>query len=177
RRVRHHPRAARGARLYRCARLAPVRGIGGAASRTETDGVGRRITLSTLVVALVTVSAAGAANIQTSARYVRAAIPAVEAYAADHGSYKGATVAKLRRYDRSLGHIVIRSATKRTFCIESTTRPFAHKAGPGATVNTGRCGQKGTEIGYGSTPPASSPPTTAEQRIREAIPAMEAYAA
>src|SRR5204862_6392187 len=77
RRVRHHPRAARGARLYRCARLAPVRGIGGAASRTETDGVGRRITLSTLVVALVTVSAAGAANIQTSARYVRAAIPAV----------------------------------------------------------------------------------------------------
>lgn len=119
-----------------------------------------------------------AADVYTSARYVRMAIPAMEAYAADHGTYKGATIAKLRRYDRSLGHIVIRTATRRTYCIESTTRPFAHKAGPAAAVRTGRCGQRGSEVGYGPpTQPPAPAPTTAEQRIREAIPAMEAYAA
>jgi hypothetical protein len=139
--------------------------------------VGRRLAAS-LGLALLLVPAAVAADVYTSARYVRMAIPAMEAYAADHGSYKGATLAKLRRYDRSLRHIVLRTVKRRTYCVESTTRPFAHKAGPGAPVSTGRCGQHGTEIGYGPTPPSTSPPpATAEQRIRETIPALEAYAA
>jgi hypothetical protein len=137
--------------------------------------VGRRFLLL-VVLALLIVPAGGAADVQTSAKYVRNAIPAMEAFYADHGTYKGATVAKLRRaYDRSLGHIRIRTATKRTYCIESTTRPFAHKAGPGAELRTGRCGQRGSLVDFDPSPPP--PPATAEQKIRYAIPAMEAYAA
>lgn len=129
------------------------------------------------MLAVLAVPIAGAADVYTSARYVRMAIPAMEAYAADHGSYKGATLAKLRRYDRSIGHIVIRTVTRRSYCIESTSRPFAHKGGPAAPVSTGRCGQRGKEIGYGPKPPPAPAPSTAEQRIRAAVPAIEAYAA
>ena len=140
--------------------------------------MGRRLLVAQLVAvaALLTVSAGSAANIQTSAQYVREAIPAAEAYAADHGGYKGMTVAKLRKLDRSLRNIAIRTATKRTYCIQSTTRPMAHKAGPGAEIRTGRCGVRGTPIPSGSTPPPP-PPTTAEQRVRYAVPAIEAYRA
>ena len=138
--------------------------------------MGRRLAL-VAVFALLLVPAGGAADVRTSGQYVREAIPAMEAYAADHGTYKGATVAKLRRaYDRSLGHIAIRSATRRTYCVESTTRPFAHKAGPGAPVSTGRCGVRGKAIPF--TPPPTPPPpplTSAEQRLRNAVPALEAY--
>jgi hypothetical protein len=138
--------------------------------------VGRRLILLPLVVAAVTVSSAGAADILTSARYVRAAIPAVEAYRADHGGYKGMTLAKIRRWDKSIRNIRIRTATKRTYCLESTTRPFAHKAGPGAAVRTDRCGRRGTEVDFDPSPPPP-PPASAADRIRYAIPAMEAYAA
>jgi len=138
--------------------------------------VGRRL-LFVLAFALVVIPTGGAADVQTSGRYVRNAIPAMEAWNADHGTYKGATLAKLRRaYDKSLGHIVIRTASKRTYCIESTTRPFAHKSGPGAPVSTGRCGTHGKKIQF-APPPSGNPPTTAEQRIRAAVPAMEAYGA
>jgi len=141
--------------------------------------VGRRLVLIVLAAsALMTAPLAGAADVQTSAQYVRNAIPAMEAFAADHGSYKGATIAKLRRYDRSLGHIVIRSATRRTYCIQSTTRPVVHKAGPGAAVRTGACGTKGTEVGYPAPPPSNQPPLTAAQtHIRAAVPSIEGYAA
>jgi hypothetical protein len=142
--------------------------------------VSRRLLAAQLVAvaALLTVPLAGAADVQKSAYYVRMAIPAMEAYAADHGSYKGATIAKLRRYDRSLGHIVIRTATRRTYCIQSTTRPVAHKAGPGAAVRTGACGTKGTEVGYPAPPPSNQPPLTAAQtHIRAAVPAIEGYGA
>jgi hypothetical protein len=138
--------------------------------------VGRRL-LPVAVLVLLVVPSAGAADVYTSAKHVRNAIPAMEAWYADHGTYKGATLAKLRHaYDRSLGHIRIRTATKRTYCIESTTLPFAHKAGPGAEIRTGRCGQRGTLVDFDPSPPAP-PPSTAEQKIRYAIPAMEAYAA
>ena len=143
----------------------------------ETDGVGRRFLL-VVVLALLVVPAGGAADVKTSGQYVRNAIPAMEAWAADHGTYKGATLAKLRRlYDRSLGHIAIRTATRRTYCVESTTRPFAHKSGPGAQVSTGRCGTRGKPIQFTPPPPSDDTPRTAEQRIRAAVPAMEAYAA
>jgi hypothetical protein len=138
--------------------------------------VGRRL-LVVAVFALLVVPVAVAADVLTSGKYVRNAIPAMEAWSVDHGTYKGATLAKLRRaYDRSLGHIRIRTATKRTYCVESTTRPFAHKAGPGAEIRTGRCGQRGSVVDFDPTPPPP-PPTTAEEKIRYAIPAMEAYAA
>jgi hypothetical protein len=130
------------------------------------------------VFALLVVPVGVAADVFTSGKYVRNAIPAMEAWNADHGTYKGATLAKLRRaYDKSLGHIRIRTATKRTYCVESTTRPFAHKAGPGAPVSTGKCGVRGQEIAF-TPPPSNNPPLTpGEQQIRNAVPALEGYAA
>lgn len=139
----------------------------------------RRLVVSQLVLvaALLTVPVGGAADVQTSAQYVRAAIPAIEAYAADHGGYKGMTIAKIRKWDRSIRYITIRSATRRSYCIQSTTKPVVHKAGPGASVRTGRCGVRGIPVPYVPTPSTDPEPTTAEQRIRAAIPAIEAYAA
>jgi hypothetical protein len=99
----------------------------------------------------------------------------MEAYNVDHGgSYKGVTLKKLRSYDRSIRKIVIRSATRRSYCIQSTTRPVVHKAGPRADIRTERCGLRGVPA---IPPPETRAPTTAEQRVRWAIPAIEAYAA
>jgi hypothetical protein len=75
---------------------------------------------------------------------VRAAIPAMEAYNADHASgYKGATVKKLRAYDYGIQGIKIVRATARTYCIESTVGPWsAFKNGPSAPVRPGLCPRK-----------------------------------
>jgi hypothetical protein len=75
---------------------------------------------------------------------VRAAIPAMEAYNADHASgYKGATVKKLCAYDYGIRGIKIVRATARTYCIESTVGPWsAFKNGPGAPVRSGLCPRK-----------------------------------
>jgi hypothetical protein len=138
----------------------------------------RRLVVSQLVLvaALLTVPVGGAADVQTSAKYVRNAIPAIEAYAADHGGYKGMTIAKIRKWDKSIRNITIRSATRRSYCIQSTTKPVVHKAGPGAAVRTGRCGVRGTEV-PSTAPKPPTEPMTADQLIRAAVPAMEAYAA
>ena len=75
---------------------------------------------------------------------VRAAIPAMEAYNADHASgYRGATVKKLRSYDYGIRGIKIVRATARTYCIESTVGPWsAFKNGPPAPVRQGLCPRK-----------------------------------
>jgi hypothetical protein len=72
---------------------------------------------------------------------VRAAVPAMEAYNADHASgYKGATLKKLRAYDRSIRAIKIVRATVRTYCMESTVGPWsAFKNGAPAPVRAGTC--------------------------------------
>jgi hypothetical protein len=141
--------------------------------------VGRRLILPNVVLAsaLLTVPVSSASDVRTSAQYVRNAIPAIEAYAADHGGYKGMTLAKIRNWDKSIRNIKIRTATRRTYCVQSTTLPLAHKAGPGAPVSTGRCGVRGKPVPFTPPPDTSPPPTTAEQRLRAAVPAIEAYAA
>jgi hypothetical protein len=77
---------------------------------------------------------------------VRASIPAIEAYYADNGTYKGATLEVLQqRYDAGVQGIRIVKANGRTYCIESDTGGFPwHKAGPAADIVPGNCG---TELG------------------------------
>jgi hypothetical protein len=127
---------------------------------------------------LVSTAIAGTSPLQDRAYEVRSAIPAAIAYYADHGTWRGVTVGRLRRYDSSIKNVVVRRATKTGFCIQSTKTPFAHYDGPAGNVRKGRCGVRGAVIPFvpraGSTPP---PATTAEQRLRAAVPAMEAYAA
>jgi hypothetical protein len=71
---------------------------------------------------------------------------AVEAYRATHGGYQGMTLAKLRAIYPSIRGVRVRSATKRSYCIESTTRPYVHKAGPRADLRTGHCGERGAPV-------------------------------
>lgn len=129
-------------------------------------------------ILLVSTAIAGTNPLQERAYEVRSAIPAAIAYYADHGTWRGVTVSKLRRYDSSLKNVIVRRATKTGFCIQSTKTPFAHYDGPSGNVRKGRCGVRGAVIPFVPRPGATPPPaTTAEQRLRAAVPAMEAYAA
>jgi hypothetical protein len=72
---------------------------------------------------------------------VRAAIPAIEAWNADHGTYAGMTLSKLRRqYDAGLPQIRIVRAAKTTYCVESTLDGVTvSKDGPAAEIARGSC--------------------------------------
>jgi hypothetical protein len=72
-------------------------------------------------------------------RELLAAIPAVEAYYADHGSYAGVSVAKLRKIDSNesaLLRIVV--ATKTNYCVQLGT-PTWFERGPGGAPTLGHC--------------------------------------
>jgi hypothetical protein len=129
-------------------------------------------------ILLVSTAIAGTSPLQDRAYEVRSAIPAAIAYYADHGTWRGVTVSKLRRYDSSIKNVVVSRATKTGFCIQSTKTPFVHYDGPSGKVRKGRCGVRGAVIPFVPRPgPTPSPATTAEQRLRAAVPAIEAYAA
>ncbi len=73
---------------------------------------------------------------------VRAAVPALEAYNADHGRYTGVTLAKLQRqYDAGVRNIAIVSAGASTYCIENTApSSFTyHRIGPVGDILPGPC--------------------------------------
>jgi hypothetical protein len=76
-----------------------------------------------------------------AAANVRSAIPALEAYFADNGTYAGVTPAKLRSvYDPSIGEVGISGETGRTYCVESTVGGETYsKRGPAADVLPGGC--------------------------------------
>jgi hypothetical protein len=121
--------------------------------------VRRCLAASSIAVALLVAAVAGAATspIQAAARNVRSAIPAIEAYAADHGTYEGMTLAKLRAYDRSIGPVVVRRATRRGYCVQSTVkRAVAHFDGPAGAVRSGRCGVRGRVVPFPPRPSGDS---------------------
>jgi type IV pilus assembly protein PilA len=81
------------------------------------------------------------ANNTAAQANVRAAIPGIEAYNADHGSYAGATSAVLQAsYDAGIKHIIVKTATATTYCIQSTVGTSVYKkAGPSADITSGAC--------------------------------------
>jgi hypothetical protein len=78
---------------------------------------------------------------------VRASIPAIEAYYADNGTYKGATLQVLKdRYDFGLTGIEIVKANDKTYCVQTTGAEFPwYKAGPAAEILPGVCGMTSLE--------------------------------
>jgi type IV pilus assembly protein PilA len=81
------------------------------------------------------------ANNSAAQANVRAAVPGMEAFNADHGTYSGATSAVLQAsYDAGIKHIIVKTATATTYCIQSTvgTSVF-RKAGPSADIVSGAC--------------------------------------
>jgi hypothetical protein len=67
---------------------------------------------------------------------VRAAVPAMEAWNADHGGYQGATLEKLRTtYDHGLHDVTVAVATRDDYCFESRVGDaVASKHGPGGEI-------------------------------------------
>src|ERR1041384_6178262 len=78
------------------------------------------------------------ANNAAAQANVRAAIPGIEAYSADHGAYTGATSAVLQAsYDAGIKHIIVKTATATTYCIQSTVGASVYnKGGPPADTTT-----------------------------------------
>src|SRR5205085_6780191 len=72
------------------------------------------------------------ANNSAAQANVRAAVPGIEAYNADHGTYTGATSAILQAsYDAGIKHILVKTATATGYCIQSTVGKATYmKAGP-----------------------------------------------
>src|SRR3954469_9194932 len=61
------------------------------------------------------------ANDSAAQANVRAAVPGVEAYAADHGGYTSVSSLNLRAsYDAGIKHVEILSANGTTYCLTST---------------------------------------------------------
>src|SRR5438094_3000453 len=81
------------------------------------------------------------ANNTAAQANVRAAIPGMEAYNADHGTYTGATSAVLQAsYDAGIKHIIVKTATATTYCIQSTVGTSIYdKAGPSADIVAATC--------------------------------------
>jgi type IV pilus assembly protein PilA len=81
------------------------------------------------------------ANVSAAEANVQAAVPGMEAFNADHGTYVGATSAALQAsYDAGIKHINTKSLTATGYCIESTVGPSSyHKAGPSADIVSGLC--------------------------------------
>jgi type IV pilus assembly protein PilA len=84
------------------------------------------------------------ANKSAAGADLRAAIPSVEAYFSDHGTYVGMNAANLKAsYDASLsaGIISVHAATATTYCVQATapndTDKTAAKNGPDASIITG----------------------------------------
>jgi hypothetical protein len=72
-------------------------------------------------------------------RELLAAIPAVEAYNADHGSYAGLSLAKLRKIDSNESALLrIIVATKTAYCVQLGT-PTWFERGPGGAPTLGHC--------------------------------------
>jgi hypothetical protein len=134
------------------------------------------------IVALVPTGAAARADtVPQAAAAVRAAIPAIEAYRADRGTYVGLTLVRIRAYDRAVRAVAVKRASKTGYCLQSTLAgPIVHYDGPRGPVRRGRCGVNGAVVPRPTATPttqSSEDAATAQRRLRAAIPAIEAYAA
>ena len=83
------------------------------------------------------------ANKSAAQANVRAAVPGMEAFNADHASgYTGVTLAKLQAsYDAGIKNIKISVANNTSYCIVNTspTTVFYHKTGPSGDIIPGPC--------------------------------------
>jgi len=83
-----------------------------------------------------------AMNESAAQAHVRAAVPGLEAYNADHhAGYAGATLQHLRAsYDAGILDVDIVQAKPLTYCIQSTVGSSTyHKAGPAGDILPGPC--------------------------------------
>jgi uncharacterized iron-regulated membrane protein len=96
---------------------------------------------STQTVAIVPAVLPAEQAQNTALANVRAAVPSMEAFYADNGSYASATMTALRAIDSTIGPTVeLGWANAGSYCLESTVDgQTANYAGPGGTVLAGSC--------------------------------------
>jgi prepilin-type N-terminal cleavage/methylation domain-containing protein len=74
---------------------------------------------------------------------VRAAVPGMEAFNADHATgYVGVNLAKLQAsYDAGIKNVTIRAATQGGYCLENIVPGTVsyHKSGPAGDIKSGSC--------------------------------------
>jgi len=116
----------------------------------------------------------GSTDVEQAQTNVRASIPAIEAWYADHGTYAGLTLEGLQQqYDAGITDVtLVGPLSAKTYCVESTVGNTTYfKAGPGANILEGHCGDP-------VPAPAPPPPPVsydAQTNLRAAIPAIEAW--
>ena len=85
----------------------------------------------------------GRANKSAAQANVRAAVPGMEAFNADHATgYVGVNLAKLQAsYDAGIKSVTIRAATQGGYCLENTSPGTVtyHKSGPSGDIRSGSC--------------------------------------
>jgi type IV pilus assembly protein PilA len=83
------------------------------------------------------------ANRSAAQANVRAAVPGMEAFNADHATgYVGVNLAKLQAsYDAGIKNVTIRAATQGGYCLENTLPGTVayHKSGPAGDIKSGSC--------------------------------------
>ena len=83
------------------------------------------------------------ANASAAQANVRAAVPGMEAFNADHATgYVGVNLGKLQgSYDAGIKNVTIRAATQGGYCIENTSPGTVtyHKSGPSGDIKSGSC--------------------------------------
>ena len=83
------------------------------------------------------------ANKSAAQANVRAAVPGMEAFNADHSTgYAGVNLAKLQgSYDAGIKNVTVRAATQGGYCIENTLPGTVtyHKSGPSGDIKSGAC--------------------------------------
>ena len=83
------------------------------------------------------------ANKSAAQANVRAAVPGMEAFNADHATgYVGVNLAKLQgSYDAGIKNVTIRAATQGGYCVENTSPGTVtyHKSGPSGDIKAGAC--------------------------------------
>src|SRR5512135_3272061 len=83
------------------------------------------------------------ANRSAAQANVRAAVPGMEAFNADHATgYVGVSLPKLQAsYDAGIKNVTIRAATQGGYCIENTAPGTItyHKSGPSGDIKSGNC--------------------------------------
>ena len=83
------------------------------------------------------------ANKSAAQANVRAAIPGMEAFNADHSTgYVGVNLPKLQgSYDAGIKNVTIRAATLGGYCVENTSPGTVtyHKSGPSGDIKAGSC--------------------------------------
>ena len=94
---------------------------------------------SNAIVSSITTPIQQAARAEAESN-VRSAIPAVQIYFADHGSYAGISTAALRTIDAGLSSTVQVVPTAGSYCVMATVRGISvRNVGPSTDVTDGSC--------------------------------------